>query len=383
MKYALVNGIILDGTREMKPLYGHSVLVDGEKIVDIIETGEEPEGYREIDLKGAYLLPGLINLHVHLASSGKPPRKEKKKPTNYKALAAVLTKSAIVRSVVKKMGAGYARQELMSGVTTIRTVGGILDFDSKVRDEINAGKIIGPRILAANMGISVPGGHFAGSIATESASVEEAVSDLRRIAAQKPDLIKLMITGGVMDASADGEPGVLRMALQHYDGATLLTAVPGSGKTTTLVSRLGYMTTVKGIDPTSILAMTYTKAAVKKMKDDFCSVFGNDIGNKISFMTIHKLCVEIIKAAGISGDICDEKIQKNIIAQNYYSINGIKPTPVDIITIQSEIAFIKNNMISESALDNYQWQVPDLVKIYSMYNAELKKKNMYDYDDLL
>ena len=99
----------------------------------------------------------------------------------------------------------------MSGVTTIRTVAGILDIDAQIRDQINAGTIVGPRILSANTAVSVTGGHFAGSIATEADSPEMAAEHVRQIAETKPDLIKLMITGGVMDSSAEGEPGVLRM----------------------------------------------------------------------------------------------------------------------------------------------------------------------------
>ena len=155
-------------------------------------------------------MPGLINLHVHLAKSGKPPKAEKK-PPNYKLLFQILSKSRLVLAVIKRMTAGYAKTELMSGVTTIRTVAGILDIDGKVRDEIRSGKRIGPCILSANTAVSVPGGHFAGSIATEADSPEMAVEHVRQIAKTKPDLIKLMITGGVMDSSEDGEPGVLRM----------------------------------------------------------------------------------------------------------------------------------------------------------------------------
>jgi imidazolonepropionase-like amidohydrolase len=69
----------------------------------------------------------------------------------------------------------YARIELMSGVTTIRTVGGLRDLDSRVRDEIYSGKQIGPRILTSNEGISVPGGHMAGSVAAIAKNTDEAV----------------------------------------------------------------------------------------------------------------------------------------------------------------------------------------------------------------
>lgn len=105
-----------------------------------------------------------------------------------------------MRSFGKKLVAGFAKTQLLSGVTTIRTVGGIADFDTFVRDEINSGKRIGPRILASNMAVSVHGGHMAGSLAYEASSPEEAASYVDIIAKDKPDIIKLMITGGVLDA---------------------------------------------------------------------------------------------------------------------------------------------------------------------------------------
>ncbi len=210
MKYVLKNGIILDGTREMQPVSGMMIRIEDGKIKEIQPDEDRVSDCEVIDLKGAYVLPGLINLHVHMATSGKPP-KANKKPTNYKRLFQILSRSRLVKFVLKRMLKGYARTELMSGVTTIRTVGGILDMDARIRDEINDGKLIGPRILAGNTGVSVPGGHFAGSIATEAESPEQAREHVRQIAATGPDHIKLMITGGVMDASEEGEPGVLRM----------------------------------------------------------------------------------------------------------------------------------------------------------------------------
>ena len=210
MKYVLKNGIILDGTREMQPVSGMMIRIEDGKIKEIQPDEDKVSDCEVIDLKGAYVLPGLINLHVHMATSGKPP-KANKKPTNYKRLFQILSRSRLVKFVLKRMLKGYARTELMSGVTTIRTVGGILDMDARIRDEINDGKLIGPRILAGNTGVSVPGGHFAGSIATEAESPEQAREHVRQIAATGPDHIKLMITGGVMDASEEGEPGVLRM----------------------------------------------------------------------------------------------------------------------------------------------------------------------------
>lgn len=212
MKLAFVNGIILDGTENMEPLKDHVVLVKDEKIEAVVPKKKAKlKGYKKVDLKGAYLMPGLINLHLHLALSGKPPKAQKEKPTNYSFLVKLATKVPGVPAYYKNMEAGFAKTALMSGVTTMRVVGGVDDFDSSVRNKINKGKAIGPRILTSDFGVSVPGGHFAGSIATEAKTPEDARADVRRVHKQKPDLIKLMITGGVMDASESGEPGALRM----------------------------------------------------------------------------------------------------------------------------------------------------------------------------
>ncbi|MBQ1386781.1 MAG: amidohydrolase family protein [Erysipelotrichales bacterium] len=209
-KYVLTNCVILDGSENMMPVTGMAVVVEDEKIREIVpESSEKIVYYPWIDLGGAYLLPGLINLHAHLAISGKPPKSDKQ--INYKKLFRLLSGSRIVKTVFRKSNAGYAKTALNSGVTTVRAVGGLWDLDAQNRDNIQAGKQDGPRILCANTAVSVPGGHFAGSIATEAASPEEAVQHVRMIAATKPDLIKLMITGGVMDSSETGEPGVLRM----------------------------------------------------------------------------------------------------------------------------------------------------------------------------
>lgn len=206
-KYALVNGVMLDGTRDMTPRTGLAVCVDGSRIAAVCDAADVPEGYARVDLGGKYLLPGLINLHVHLPASGKP----RKKPSDPKKLVKLITSNGLMRRIGVKMCEGYARTELLSGVTTIRTVGGVADFDTIIRDAARRGEILSPRVVASNMAVSVPGGHMAGSLAYEARTPEEAAAFVEKIAAEKPDLIKLMITGGVMDAEVVGEPGVLRM----------------------------------------------------------------------------------------------------------------------------------------------------------------------------
>lgn len=223
MNYALTNGIILDGTRQMQPQKGLSVLVKDGKIVDLVPDTTDLSNYRVIDLHGHYLLPGLINMHVHLAGSGKPQKKQR----DNEKLVKTIMGSSLTRAVAYKMVAGFAKDELLGGVTTIRTVGGLGDFDTRLRDEIASGKKIGPRILASNQGISVPGGHMAGSVAIAAADIPDALRALERSEKEKVDLIKLMITGGVLDAKEKGVPGELKMPLEmvravcekaHQDG---------------------------------------------------------------------------------------------------------------------------------------------------------------------
>ena len=207
MKRAFINGILLDGTQDMEPLKGRILLTEDDTITAITEKLEDPDGYEVLDLQGGYLCPGLVNLHVHLAGNGTPSAK----PRDNAALVRRILSNPLTRAVAYRMVCGFARQELLSGVTTIRTVGGIGDFDTRCREDAAAGKIPAPRILAANQGISVPGGHMAGSVAVAAKNNAEALAQLAKASAQGVDLVKLMITGGVMDASAKGTPGELKM----------------------------------------------------------------------------------------------------------------------------------------------------------------------------
>ena len=207
MKRAFINGILLDGTQDMEPLKGRILLTEDDTITAITEKLEDPDGYEVLDLQGGYLCPGLVNLHVHLAGNGTPSAK----PRDNAALVRRILSNPLTRAVAYRMVCGFAKQELLSGVTTIRTVGGIGDFDTRCREDAAAGKIPAPRILAANQGISVPGGHMAGSVAVAAKNNAEALAQLAKASAQGVDLVKLMITGGVMDATAKGTPGELKM----------------------------------------------------------------------------------------------------------------------------------------------------------------------------
>lgn len=205
-KYAFVNGNILDGKKDMKP-YRSTILVEDHKITKITNEDISLDDYTIIDLKNRYIMPGLINMHVHLAGNGRPQKKQR---DNEKLVNQIFS-THIGPYAAKKLVEKFAQIELLSGVTTIRTVGGLKDLDTKTRDKINAGELIGPRILASNQGITVPGGHMAGSVAVACNTIEEALAQIDKCKEEGVDLIKLMITGGVMDAKEKGVPGELKM----------------------------------------------------------------------------------------------------------------------------------------------------------------------------
>ncbi len=208
MKTVYRNFILLDGTENMTPVKNKVLVTENGIISDITDKYDVGKNENVIDLGGRYLMPGLINLHVHLPAGGKPSTTG----GNTKLLVKIVTSSAVTRKIGVAMCKNYAMQELLSGVTTVRTVGGVGNFDTQLRDMINSGKTDGPRILASNNAIGPKDGHMVGSVAVEANTPEECIEQVQKLAEQKVDLVKIMITGGVLDATVMGEPGVLKMA---------------------------------------------------------------------------------------------------------------------------------------------------------------------------
>lgn len=201
MRYCLVNATIITGKKDDLPFIG-SILINNGKIENIIK-GTCQDKVKKIDCTGKYVMPGLINAHVHLPGSGKPSKSPATKEKVDKLLGNPITKT-----IVKKLCKSYARLELDGGCTTIRTVGGLDHFDTQIRDSL---KTKGPRMIVSDYALTVEKGHMSGTVAKVCKSLEEfdkAIDDLNN---SHVDLIKLMITGGVLDAEKIGEPGVLRM----------------------------------------------------------------------------------------------------------------------------------------------------------------------------
>ena len=177
-------------------------------------------------------------------------------------------------------------------------------------------------------------------------------------------------------------------AIRAVEGFVLLLAVPGSGKTTVLINRLGYMLYVKGIRPENILTLTYTVAATKDMARRFESVFGRASSNLLEFRTINGICYEIIREYGRRIGkkpfdlITDDKLSGKILTDIYIDVMDEYPTESDIKNVRTLITYCKNMLLTEEEIKKRgEDEGLDLFKIYDRYNAELKARSLMDYDD--
>lgn len=209
MKTLYKNFILLDGSKNMSLKQGMDLLVEDGIIVDI---GNDLSADNVVELDGKYLMPGLINMHVHIPANGFPKDKE----TDNKKLVKLVTKTRLTQKIAKKLLCDpNMKTQLFSGCTTIRAVGGVGHIDTMIRDEINSGKLIGPRLISCDYALTIPGGHMEGTVAVGANSLQEFKEYIKDNVAAKVDWIKIMITGGVLDAKVKGEPGEMKMSAEQ------------------------------------------------------------------------------------------------------------------------------------------------------------------------
>ncbi len=220
---AIINCGIIDGHKDSKIINDGIILVK-----NIVEEGEVPglitavgkkddieipKDYKIIDLKGKYVLPGLINAHCHIFGSGKPTKLMEIDSEKLKKIAKILEtpigKYYMMRSMKK-----HALVSLNAGVTTLRSMGEPMYFDIKLRKKIEKGELIAPRLLCAGRGICPTGGHgeWFGFAVDDTGEIRKAV---RRNIRNEVDHIKILSTGGVMDARMVGEAGRPQMTVEE------------------------------------------------------------------------------------------------------------------------------------------------------------------------
>lgn len=183
------------------------IVVDGGRITAAGANVAVPSGARVIDLGNMILLPGLIDSHTHLLQNyegrlgGDDPN----------MLVTVATMSAARRAL---LGAAMGREDLEAGITTVRDLGNSgWNGDVALRDAINAGWVVGPRIVASTRALAAAGGQF-GRLAPEAQSlvqqeyvvvsgVEEARRAVRQAFYDGADVIKVIVNTGPRVLSLD------------------------------------------------------------------------------------------------------------------------------------------------------------------------------------
>lgn len=182
-----------------------SIVIEGDRIVEVVGGFVRPEGAEIIDLSRHFVLPGLIDCHTHITSELRAMDERLRR-----TLTEEPTHAAIDGTV-------YARRTLAAGFTTIRNVGSLGSDIYALRDRIADGVIEGPRILAAGQSIAVTGGHAdrTNGISpilrpemTPMQGIADGPYEMRKAVRERvkrgSDLIKITATGGVLSNTAAG-----------------------------------------------------------------------------------------------------------------------------------------------------------------------------------
>ncbi|MCM3170760.1 amidohydrolase family protein [Paenibacillus sp. MER 99-2] len=215
--YALKNVNLIHGDANRNLQKNMTLLVNEHGLIQDIGQDHElpiPSHYTTMDLSGKYVMPGLINAHVHLFADGKPFSLSVSEGMLQFAYDRILN-TTFGRRMLKKRMKRNALTALHAGVTTMRSVGEFFYTDVQLRDEINNGEFVGPNLLVSGFFLSVTGGHGAPYLALVGDSPWEARRNVRINVKHGVDLIKICVTGGVTDAKMVGEAGRLQMTVEE------------------------------------------------------------------------------------------------------------------------------------------------------------------------
>ena len=178
-----------------------------------------------------------------------------------------------------------------------------------------------------------------------------------------------------------------REAVTATDGSILLLATPGSGKTTVLVTRLGYMICSRGIEAESILTMTYTRAATRDMKARFAGLFGEDAAERLQFRTINGVSAKIIERYCVQYHrtafaLLDNEMKLNTLVRGIYQqLNREYAEDSIVRDIRTQITYVKNQMLTGEEIRALSTGIDHFPELYQAYQEELRRSACMDYDD--
>ena len=175
-------------------------------------------------------------------------------------------------------------------------------------------------------------------------------------------------------------------AVQAVEGPVLLLAVPGSGKTTVLVSRIGYMRFVRGIPAEKILTMTYTVAAAGDMRRRFAALFGAEAAEGLEFRTINGVCSRIIRLyerrlGRTAFRLLEAAEQAALLGELYRQRAGEFAPEGTVKALGAAITYVKNQMLGEEQLSEVNVEGVDFPPFYRAYCISLRERRCMDYDD--
>ncbi|WP_419657511.1 UvrD: ATP-dependent DNA helicase [Desulfosarcina variabilis str. Montpellier] len=173
-----------------------------------------------------------------------------------------------------------------------------------------------------------------------------------------------------------------REAAQFKDGIAAVIAVPGSGKTRTMMERIGILVNEYGIPPEHILGLTFTRNAADEMRSRLVPVLG-DLSTRVRLSTIHSFCMHLLKVEGRVFDILSGKEQL-VFIKNVMKRLRVKDLTVG--TVLREISLAKNNIIDPAefqALFEGDKTMMQVANIYQAYEEAKSNKMLLDFDDLL
>lgn len=177
-----------------------------------------------------------------------------------------------------------------------------------------------------------------------------------------------------------------REAVGRVDGATLLLAVPGSGKTTVVICRIAYMVRVKKIPPESILTLTFSKAGARDLSRRYLKIFGEKEAGGLRFSTIHSFTLSVIRNYERLYHRRAFQIIENasgIIRTLFQELFKSHPAENDIVDIVSAITYCKNMLLSEEEIAEMKVGDVDFPRLFKAYEAYKRRHHLMDFDDML